>query len=75
MFGGYCYVDVVVIVVDYVVIVDGGVYFWELFQCFYIGVGKEVYEIKMDIVGFFEGVFVVFVYIYDWFYVDFVEGG
>lgn len=65
------YIEVVVI--NNVIIVDRCVNFREMFKgfgyCFYV----ERYEIKVNIVMFFKVVLVLFMKIYDWFYVYFVK--
>lgn len=70
-----CYVDVEIVVVNYVIVVDRCVYFWVMFQgfnyCFYV----EGYKVQMDVVVFFKCFIVLFMQIYNWFYVDFVECG
>lgn len=52
-------IDVLVVVVDDVVVVDGSVDFWEVFQCFGGGFDEEGYEVQVYVVVFFfEQVFV-----------------
>lgn len=74
VWSGYGYVDVEVVVVYYVVVIDGSVYFWIVFQCFYYCFYVEGYKVQVDVMMFFECFIVLFMQIYDGFYVDFVKG-
>lgn len=62
-----------VVVIDDIVIVDFGVDCGKLFEIFDGSFCEEWYEVEFDFVFFLEWFFVLWVEIYDWFYVDFVK--